>query len=404
MSDFERAPIQGVYLPYLVVDGAVSVRLDGRAWTRGTGWTAGSGSDSTQDPEFISDESAVMRETDLLVDDLAIEARSTRTKLYAAVSTTNIVNAIQPFDVSNAVRFNASYISEGFGFESRDLDVSDAVGEAANLFATIARGYVNQTLTQYNGGVRWESEVTAIKGTRWVTVLLPVWLYSFRENTATGPMMHYLAVNGRTGETEGSIPTDAARAHRSGRRWGWGAAAIYEAVFGAPALVIVAVFGLAALAGGGDRLSALFAACVALPFALPGLSIGKRVAKWRRDMLAQGQRKGAARLKPESETKYTPTRFKQGDELLGTFTHRGGPEIDGRNDHCPNVRAARSQVVYGDLPEPTVNEHAAADFVWSAQHELQFDDRGRRRAGQRYSAAPPGSRVARQLIPGWRDS
>jgi len=392
-----------VYLPYLVVDGAVSVRLNGRAWSRGSGWTASSGSDSTQDPEFTTDESAIMRETDLLVDDLAIEARSTRTKLYAAVSTTNIINAIQPFDVSNALRFNASYISEGLSFESRDLEVSDAMGEAANLFATIARGYVNQTLTQYNGGVRWESEVTAIKGTRWVTVLLPVWLYGFEENTPTGPMMHYLAVNGRTGETEGSIPTDAAQAHRSGTRWGWGAAAIYEAVFGGPALIVAAVFLLAALAG-GDVLSAAFALCVGLPFALPGLPIGKKVAKWRREMLAQGQRKGAARLKPEFETKYTPTRFTQGDVLLGTFTHQGGPEIDGRNDHCPNVRAARSQVLYGDLPELTANEHTTAGFVWSAQHELQFDDRGRRRAGQRYSAAPPGSRVLGQLIPGWRDS
>jgi hypothetical protein len=236
------------------------------------------------------------------------------------------------------------------------------MGYTAGLFATIARGYVNQTLKQYFGGVRWESEAVAIKGTRWISVLLPVWLYGFEENTPTGPMMHYLAVNGRTGETEGSIPTDVARANRSGETWGFVASALSGAAIG-----------------------------------VQRRPIGKQVAEWRSDMLAQGQRKGAARLKPEFETKYTPTRLQQGDQSLGAFAHDGGQEIEGRNDTHPDVRAEKFLYVLGDLPQPTADEHPTATLG------VRFDESGRARAGQRLSAGPPGS-TSHQLIPGWRDS
>jgi hypothetical protein len=51
--------------------------------------------------------------------------------------------------------------------------------------------------------VRWEQEGLAVHGTRWVAMYLPVWLYSYRQ---PGGMLHYIAVNGRTGETMGSVP------------------------------------------------------------------------------------------------------------------------------------------------------------------------------------------------------
>jgi hypothetical protein len=35
---------------------------------------------------------------------------------------------------------------------------------------------------------------------------LPVWLYSYQEPGGKGSMLHYIAVNGRTGETMGSVP------------------------------------------------------------------------------------------------------------------------------------------------------------------------------------------------------
>jgi hypothetical protein len=35
---------------------------------------------------------------------------------------------------------------------------------------------------------------------------LPVWLYSYHQPGPNGGMLHYIAVNGRTGETMGSVP------------------------------------------------------------------------------------------------------------------------------------------------------------------------------------------------------
>ena len=43
-------------------------------------------------------------------------------------------------------------------------------------------------------------------GTRWVAMYLPVWLYSYHQPGRNGGMLHYIAVNGRTGETMGSVP------------------------------------------------------------------------------------------------------------------------------------------------------------------------------------------------------
>jgi hypothetical protein len=33
-----------------------------------------------------------------------------------------------------------------------------------------------------------------------------VWLYSYHQPDSSGGMLHYIAVNGRTGETMGSVP------------------------------------------------------------------------------------------------------------------------------------------------------------------------------------------------------
>ncbi|MCW5577984.1 MAG: TFIIB-type zinc ribbon-containing protein, partial [Dokdonella sp.] len=45
-----------------------------------------------------------------------------------------------------------------------------------------------------------------VRGSRWVSMYLPVWLYSYHQPGANGGMLHYIAVNGRTGETMGSVP------------------------------------------------------------------------------------------------------------------------------------------------------------------------------------------------------
>ena len=45
-----------------------------------------------------------------------------------------------------------------------------------------------------------------IKGTQWISAYLPVWLYSYMEVKGNKKLLHYVAVNARTGETMGSVP------------------------------------------------------------------------------------------------------------------------------------------------------------------------------------------------------
>ena len=61
-------------------------------------------------------------------------------------------------------------------------------------------------MSRYGRGVRWEQEGIDVLGTRWVSMYLPVWLYSYQQHTGDEDMLHYIAVNGRTGETMGSVP------------------------------------------------------------------------------------------------------------------------------------------------------------------------------------------------------
>ena len=69
---------------------------------------------------------------------------------------------------------------------------------------SIARARVEPSVSRYGRGVRWEQEGIQVHGSRWVAMYLPVWLYSYYEPNEG--MLHYIAVNGRTGETMGSVP------------------------------------------------------------------------------------------------------------------------------------------------------------------------------------------------------
>jgi hypothetical protein len=208
----------------------------------------------------------------------------------------------------------------------------------------MARGYVNQTLSNYTGGVRWDAEQTAIKGTRWVSMLLPIWLYAYTEATPTGQMMHYIAVNGRTGETQGSVPLNVEKADSSARGLGCGVSAI-----AIPLLVVAAISAVVGVLGKPTAFVFTFGA---LLVAVLPLQIARIVSQERREKIADRQRNPEARLMPEFETKYTPTGFARSDQYLNQFTHRGGNVIDARNDDTPNVRAAYSRVFLADAPPP----------------------------------------------------
>jgi hypothetical protein len=202
-EEFTPENVTGVYLPYMIVDGKVSAEVRGEGEIETARYTRGSG--KNKKTYYDADVYRVQRQVDFTVDDLTLESSADRGNLDTRANTNNIINTILPFDTKNAVKWNASYLS-GYSSEKRDRDIAHLRPRLEEQLLSIARHQVLESVSQYDRGVRWEQEGLTVHGTRWVSMYLPVWLYSFHQPGKNGGLLHYIAVNGRTGETMGSVP------------------------------------------------------------------------------------------------------------------------------------------------------------------------------------------------------
>lgn len=202
-EQFTPENVVGVYLPYMIVDGNASASVAGYGEIKTREYTRGS--DNNKKTYYDADIYEVERQVDFTVDDLPLESSTERGNLDTRVNTNNIINTILPFDTKNAVKWNASYLS-GFTSEKRNSNVAQLQPRLEDQLLSIARAQVHASVRRYDRGVRWEQESLDVHGTRWVSMYLPVWLYSYHQPGANGGMLHYIAVNGRTGETMGSVP------------------------------------------------------------------------------------------------------------------------------------------------------------------------------------------------------
>lgn len=208
LRDFKPENIVGVYLPYLVVDANASVDVGGVGEVQTRRYTEGSG--DSKETYYDADVYAVERHIDFTADNLTIEASAERANQDTSVNTNNIINTILPFDTENAVQWNASYLT-GFTSEKRDQNVVHVTPELEHQLLSIARAQVVPSVEAYDRGVRWEREGLQVHGARWLAMYLPVWLYSYYHEERGKGMVHYIAVNGRTGEVMGSIPVATQR-------------------------------------------------------------------------------------------------------------------------------------------------------------------------------------------------
>ncbi len=202
-EQFTPENVVGVYLPYMIVDGKASADVAGQGEIETRRYTRGSG--NNKKTYYDADVYQLDRHVDFTVDDLPLESSSERGNLDARVNTNNIINTILPFDTKNAVKWNASYLA-GLTSEKRDRDVEHLRPRLEDQLLSIARAQVEASVGRYDRGVRWEQERLDVHGTRWVAMYLPVWLYSYHQPGSNGGLLHYIAVNGRTGETMGSVP------------------------------------------------------------------------------------------------------------------------------------------------------------------------------------------------------
>lgn len=204
VKSFAPTEVVGVYLPYFMLDANAHVDLTGAGEIKTGSRQVKRGENTVR--VYDADVYQVARSFDLLVDDVLIESSSDRANMNRSENTNNVINAIQPFDVKSAVAYNANYLS-GFTSEKRDLDVEGSLRDAKERVLSIGRAQAGLSTRQYDRGVRWETEHLEVKGTRWASVYVPVWLYSYFD----GKLKHYVAVNGRTGETMGSVPIRTGR-------------------------------------------------------------------------------------------------------------------------------------------------------------------------------------------------
>ncbi len=193
----------------MVVDARASADAAGTGEVLTRRYTRGEG--KHKQTVYDADVWHVQRHVDFTVDDLTLESSAERGNLDTRRNTHNIINTILPFDTKNAVTWNASYLV-GYTSEKRDRDVQHLMPRLQEQMLSMARAQMEPSVSRYDRGVRWEQERLNLQGTRWVAMYLPVWLYSYQQPGARGRghgrggMLHYIAVNGRTGETMGSVP------------------------------------------------------------------------------------------------------------------------------------------------------------------------------------------------------
>lgn len=208
-AEFNPQNVMGVYLPYMVIDVNAKASLTGQGEHEVRSYTVGSGDNAEK--RYDADLYNVWREFEIEIDDLTLESSQERLDQDTSQNTNNIINSVMPFDVENAVRYDSNYLS-GFTSQRRDTNIDGLIPFAETQASDVARHKARETLKFYDRGVRWDKEEFEIVGQRWVSAYLPVWLYSYQQTTGSEKgMLHYVAVNGRTGETMGSVPVNKKR-------------------------------------------------------------------------------------------------------------------------------------------------------------------------------------------------
>lgn len=207
-QEFTTENIMGVYLPYMVVDVNSHAYFSGQGEHEKRRYTRGS--DDNKRTYYDADLYDVEREFDLTIEGLTVESSSDKINKNSSNKTNNIINSIMPFDIENCVKYNSNYL-RGYTSEKRDMDIDDLRQIVDKQSKDVARFAANDTLKQYDRGVRWKTENLNVKGKQWKTAYLPVWLYSYQEKKGDKSILHYVAVNARTKETMGSVPIHMAK-------------------------------------------------------------------------------------------------------------------------------------------------------------------------------------------------
>ncbi len=208
-AEFNPQNVMGVYFPYMVVDVNAQAEFVGEGEHETRSYTVKVGDNDER--RYDADTYRVGRKFGVHIDDLTVESSSARLDQNVQRNTNNIINSILPFDVENSVKYDSNYLA-GFSSERRDVNVDLLMDLVSEQSKDVARYAALKSLKFYDRGVRWDKESLEVVGQRWVSAYLPVWLYSYQEvKNGKEKLLHYVAVNARTGETMGSVPINKLR-------------------------------------------------------------------------------------------------------------------------------------------------------------------------------------------------
>lgn len=181
--------VKGIYVPFWLFDAGANAHIRYKA-TRVRSWSDAN-FDYTETSFF-----AVTRGGTIAFADVPVDGS---TKM-----TDELLESIEPFDLSEAVDFQTAYLA-GYLADKYDVDSEQSIQRAneriqkstEDAFASTVQGFV--TVTPEASSIRLENGTVKY-------ALLPVWLL----NTTWNGQKYTFAMNGQTGKLVGDLPVDKA--------------------------------------------------------------------------------------------------------------------------------------------------------------------------------------------------
>lgn len=185
--------IKGVYIPFWLFDAEIEAGIT-YAGERIRRW-------SDSDADYVEhDYYNIYRQGRVAFDNVPVDGS---TKMPD-----DLMESIEPFDLSQAVEFNSAYLA-GYMADKYDVDANASIENANKRIRRSTEEIFNDTVRGYVGVVQKSTNINLQNGTARYA-LYPVWLL----NTKWEGNTYTFAMNGQTGKFVGDLPIDK-NAYRS---------------------------------------------------------------------------------------------------------------------------------------------------------------------------------------------
>lgn len=189
---YSRGP-DPLYIPVVMADAKVHAQLSGK----------GENAVKEGDELFYEiKQSAIKREFEVRMRGLPIKAACSGFVKGAGLDADRIITNISPYDIENMKPFSAEVLGQAYAQCCDEIKGADLREDIELRCADIVKKRANDSAVEkYNCGICWESQKNDVLESKQYVVYVPVWLFSY----AVNKQLRYIAINGRTSETVGSV-------------------------------------------------------------------------------------------------------------------------------------------------------------------------------------------------------